>query len=109
MKGRSCGARSPLPHCWSAGLCPASGQTPRATGRPRIPCPPHHSNWSLHLRPVSKDQGVGLLQGPWQRNLRLATVRIDLADGPRLNARHRDTDEAAVIAAAGRASGIDAH
>lgn len=63
----------------------------------------------VHLCPAAKIQGVGLLQGPWQRRLRLATVRIELAGGPCLKARHRDAEEAAAIAAAARASSIAAH
>ncbi|MFJ9580655.1 PH domain-containing protein [Streptomyces sp. NPDC101191] len=63
----------------------------------------------VQLCPASKIQGVGLLQGPWQRRLRLATVRIELAGGPRLKARHRDADEAAAIAMAARVSSIRAH
>ncbi|WP_457470082.1 PH domain-containing protein [Streptomyces sp. TE4109] len=87
---------------------PAASHPAQQDG-PALLALPHHSNWSLHLRPVSKTQGVGLLQGPWQRHLRLAMVRIELADGPRLKARHRDADEAAAIAAAARASSINAH
>lgn len=62
----------------------------------------------VHLCPAAKVQGVGLLQGPWQRHLGLATVRIDLAGGPSLKARHRDAEEAAAIAAAARASSLTA-
>jgi putative membrane protein len=49
--------------------------------------------------PLAKVQSLRLLQGPWQRRLRLATVVADTA-GRRLGAaaaRHRDADEAAAL------------
>ncbi|MEU6405392.1 PH domain-containing protein [Streptomyces sp. NPDC046985] len=43
----------------------------------------------IHLAPVPKAQSVEVTQGPWQRFLRLATVRVALAGGSDFIARHR--------------------
>jgi putative membrane protein len=54
---------------------------------------------TIHLCPKSKVQGAAVIQGPWQRHLRLATVEVKLAGGPNLTARHRDSAQAAQIVA----------
>jgi putative membrane protein len=58
----------------------------------------------IHLAPASKAQSVEVAQGPWQRFLRLATVRVALAGGSDLVARHRDIAEAIETAARLRAA-----
>ncbi|CAL9497441.1 hypothetical protein SUDANB145_03347 [Streptomyces sp. enrichment culture] len=49
----------------------------------------------LALVPHAKVQSVRLTQGPWQRALRLAHVRVDTGAGKTVTARQRDAGEAA--------------
>lgn len=53
----------------------------------------------VRLSPTTKVQDVETVQGPWQRRLNLATVRLSLAGGPALEASHRDASEAARLVA----------
>ncbi|MGY3056150.1 hypothetical protein ACVWZD_000394 [Streptomyces sp. TE3672] len=64
VKDWSCGARSPLPHFRSAGLRPASGQPPRATGRPRTPCPSTPLQLEPPPPPRLEDPGCRTTAGP---------------------------------------------
>jgi putative membrane protein len=49
--------------------------------------------------PHARTQSVGVTQGPWQRRLDLASVRIDTTPGPvRVAGLHRDAREARAIA-----------
>jgi putative membrane protein len=51
----------------------------------------HWTSWV----PDARVQSVSVVQGPWQRRLRLATVRMDLVPGPvRSVLAHRDLDDA---------------
>ncbi|MFG3085841.1 PH domain-containing protein [Streptomyces parvulus] len=50
---------------------------------------------TLALVPHAKVQSVRLTQGPWQRALRLADVRVDTGANKTVTARLRDADEAA--------------
>ncbi len=50
---------------------------------------------SLALVPHAKVQSVRLTQGPWQRALRLADVRVDTGANKTVTARLRDADDAA--------------
>lgn len=52
----------------------------------------------LDLVPHGKTQSVRLTQGPWQRRIGLATVRLDTTPGPvRVEVAHRTTAEARAI------------
>ncbi|GGL88889.1 membrane protein [Streptomyces fumigatiscleroticus] len=51
----------------------------------------------LALVPHAKVQSVRLTQGPWQRALRLADVRVDTGAGKTVSARLRDAGEAAEL------------
>jgi putative membrane protein len=62
------------------------------------------SRWGLLTReltivPYARIQSVRVVQGPWQRRLRLATVYADTAGGPSGAARDRDLHEAWAFAA----------
>ena len=49
----------------------------------------------LHVVPHARVQSLQLHQGPWQRRLGLADLRVDSPPGPvRVRARHRDAAEA---------------
>ncbi|MFC7814441.1 PH domain-containing protein [Streptomyces sp. NPDC057367] len=52
---------------------------------------------SLALVPHAKVQSVRRTQGPWQRALRLADVRVDTGANKTVTARLRDADEAAEL------------
>lgn len=52
----------------------------------------------LSVVPQARVQSVRLVQGPWQRRLRLASVAADLSPGPvRAVAAHRDAGEARLL------------
>ncbi len=51
-----------------------------------------------HVVPHSRVQSLQLHQGPWQRRLALADLRVDSPPGPvRVRARHRDAAEARAL------------
>nr|WP_202438145.1 PH domain-containing protein [Streptomyces sp. SID5910] len=52
---------------------------------------------SLALVPHAKVQSVRLTQGPWQRTLRVADVRVDTGANKTVTARLRDAEEAAAL------------
>ena len=52
----------------------------------------------LHAVPHARVQSLQLRQGPWQRRLGLADLRVDSPPGPvRVRARHRDAGEARAL------------